>query len=66
MHCIIRTDSPATTPATKAAHQPAYLRAFKLPVPNAAIALKVAQSLAELSVSQQTRHANSRQHDAVT
>ncbi|KAJ7584333.1 hypothetical protein C8J56DRAFT_950702 [Mycena floridula] len=50
MHCIIRTDPPATTPATKAAHQPAYLRTFKVPVPKAAIAPKVAQSLAELGV----------------
>ncbi|KAJ7573033.1 hypothetical protein C8J56DRAFT_984823 [Mycena floridula] len=48
--CIIRTDPPATTPATKAAHQPAYLHTFKLPVPKAAIAPKVAQSLAELGV----------------
>ncbi|KAJ7572487.1 hypothetical protein C8J56DRAFT_989173, partial [Mycena floridula] len=50
IYCIIRTDPPATTPATKAAHQPAYLRTFKLPVPKAAIAPKVAQSLAELGV----------------
>ncbi|KAJ7180276.1 hypothetical protein C8R43DRAFT_870600 [Mycena crocata] len=50
-HCITRTDIAPATPATKAAHQPAYLRSFKLPFPKAAIALKVTQALAELGVS---------------
>lgn len=36
---------------TKAAHQPAYLRSFKLPVPKAAIAPKVTGALAELGIS---------------
>ncbi|KAJ7574757.1 hypothetical protein C8J56DRAFT_1124933 [Mycena floridula] len=45
-----RTDPPTTTPVTKAAHQPAYLCTFKLPVPKAAIAPKFAQSLAELGI----------------
>lgn len=51
LNCIIRTDLPPTTPVTKAAHQPAYLRSFKLPVPKAAIAPKITQALAELGVS---------------
>ncbi|TFK43717.1 hypothetical protein BDQ12DRAFT_675442 [Crucibulum laeve] len=50
-HCIIRTDPPLTSSATKAAHQPAYLRSFKLPVPKAAIAPKITQALAELGIS---------------
>ncbi|KXN89596.1 SWR1-complex protein 4 [Leucoagaricus sp. SymC.cos] len=50
-NCIIRTELPNTTSATKAAHQPAYLRSFKLPVPKAAIAPKVTQALAELGIS---------------
>jgi hypothetical protein len=50
-NCITRTELPNTTSATKAAHQPAYLRSFKLPVPKAAIAPKVTQALAELGVS---------------
>lgn len=36
---------------TKAAHQPAFLRSFKLPVPKAAIAPKVTAALAELGIS---------------
>ncbi|KAF8897712.1 hypothetical protein BD779DRAFT_1492188 [Infundibulicybe gibba] len=51
VNCIIRTDLPTTTIATKAAHQPAYLRSFKLPVPKAAIAPKITQALAELGIS---------------
>ncbi|KAF7355467.1 SWR1-complex protein 4 [Mycena sanguinolenta] len=51
-HCITRTEPPAAaTSATKAAHQPAYLRSFKLPFPKAAQAQKVTQALAELGVS---------------
>jgi DNA methyltransferase 1-associated protein 1 len=50
-NCIIRTDPPTTVPITKAAHQPAYLRSFKLPVPKAAIAPKVTAALAELGIS---------------
>jgi len=41
---------PATT-ATKAAHQPVYLRSFKLPVPKAAISQKISQALSELGVT---------------
>ncbi|KAL9712892.1 swr complex subunit [Leucoagaricus gongylophorus] len=50
-NCIIRTELPNNTSATKAAHQPAFLRSFKLPVPKAAIAPKVTQALAELGIS---------------
>jgi DNA methyltransferase 1-associated protein 1 len=50
-NCIIRTDPPSTTPVTKAAHQPAYLRSSKLPSPKAAIAPKVTAALAELGIS---------------
>ncbi|KAF8812255.1 hypothetical protein BYT27DRAFT_7087203 [Phlegmacium glaucopus] len=50
-HCIIRTDVPTTATATKAAHQPAYLRSFKLPTPKAAIAPKVTLALSELGIS---------------
>ncbi|KAJ7765063.1 hypothetical protein DFH07DRAFT_867200 [Mycena maculata] len=51
-HCITRTElTPLTSAATKAAHQPAYLRSFKLPFPKASVAPKVTQALAELGVS---------------
>ncbi|KAH9482579.1 SWR1-complex protein 4 [Psilocybe cubensis] len=50
-HCIIRTEPPTSGVATKAAHQPAYLRSFKLPTPKAAIAPKITQALAELGIS---------------
>ena len=50
-HCIVRTDVPTSTTATKAAHQPAYLRSFKLPTPKAAIAPKVTLALSELGIS---------------
>lgn len=50
-HCIVRTDVPSTTTTTKAAHQPAYLRSFKLPTPKAAIAPKVTLALSELGIS---------------
>ncbi|CAA7260037.1 unnamed protein product [Cyclocybe aegerita] len=50
-HCIIRTETLSAAIATKAAHQPAYLRSFKLPAPKAAIAPKVTQALAELGIS---------------
>ncbi|KAF4619755.1 hypothetical protein D9613_005251 [Agrocybe pediades] len=49
--CIIRVEVPSSGVATKAAHQPAYLRSFKLPTPKAAIAPKVTQALAELGIS---------------
>lgn len=42
---------PSSGIATKAAHQPAYLRSFKLPTPKAAIAPKITQALAELGIS---------------
>ncbi|KAF9481813.1 hypothetical protein BDN70DRAFT_875754 [Pholiota conissans] len=50
-HCIIRTETPSTGAATKAAHQPAYLRSYKLPSPKPAIAPKITQALAELGIS---------------
>lgn len=50
-HCIVRTDVPTAATATKAAHQPAYLRSFKLPTPKAAIAPKVTLALSELGIS---------------
>ncbi|KAF5363422.1 hypothetical protein D9756_000389 [Leucocoprinus leucothites] len=50
-NCIIRTELPNTTSATKAAHQPAFLRSFKMPTPKAAIAPKVTQALTELGIS---------------
>ena len=49
-HCIVRTDVPTTT-AMKVAHQPAYLRSFKLPTPKAGIAPKVTLALSELGIS---------------
>ncbi|KAJ7094600.1 hypothetical protein B0H15DRAFT_129797 [Mycena belliarum] len=50
-HCITRTDLAPQSATTKAAHQPAYLRSFKLPFPKSSIAPKVTQALAELGVS---------------
>ncbi|KAJ3576182.1 hypothetical protein NP233_g606 [Leucocoprinus birnbaumii] len=50
-NCIIRTELSNTTSATKAAHQPAFMRSFKLPMPKAAIAPKVTQALQELGIS---------------
>lgn len=50
-NCIIRTDPPTTVPVTKAAHTPAHLRSYKLPVPKAAVAPKITAALAELGVS---------------
>ncbi|KAI9447885.1 hypothetical protein H4582DRAFT_2107334 [Lactarius indigo] len=52
MHCIQRTDgaTPAGT-TTKATHQAAYLRSFRLAYPKAAVAAKVTQIASELSVS---------------
>ena len=50
-HCIVRTDVPTSATVTKAAHQPAYLRSFKLPTPKAAIAPKVTLALSELGIS---------------
>ena len=40
-----------TATATKAAHQPVYLRSYKLPAPKSANAHKIAQVLGELGVS---------------
>src|SRR5262249_55377887 len=52
LQCISRVEPPpATTPATKAAHQPVFLRSFKIPTPKASVAPKVAQALAELGIS---------------
>ncbi|KAF9534718.1 hypothetical protein CPB83DRAFT_842813 [Crepidotus variabilis] len=50
-NCIIRTEAPPTAIATKAAHQPAFLRSFKIPAPKAALAPKINQALAELGIS---------------
>jgi len=50
-NCIIRTDVPASALATKAAHQPAYPRSFKIPAPKAALTPKINQALAELGIS---------------
>lgn len=47
----MRTETPSTGAATKAAHQPAYLRSYKLPTPKPAIAPKITQALAELGIS---------------
>ncbi|KAK1231813.1 swr complex subunit [Marasmius sp. AFHP31] len=49
-HCIIRNEPSSTTPATKAAHTPSYMRSYKLPVPKAAIAPRVTQTLGELGI----------------
>lgn len=53
LHCIHRTEVPqlTTATATKAAHQPVYLRSYKLPAPKSANAHKIAQVLGELGVS---------------
>ncbi|KAG6378754.1 hypothetical protein JVT61DRAFT_13027 [Boletus reticuloceps] len=51
-HCIVRVDPPAgSSNTTKVTHVPAHLRSFKLPVPKATIAPKVAQALAELGIT---------------
>ncbi|KAG5648906.1 hypothetical protein DXG03_000255 [Asterophora parasitica] len=50
-NCIVRTDPPTTVPVTKAAHQPAHLRSYKLPVPKAAVQPKITAALAELGIS---------------
>lgn len=51
-HCIYRTDVVQTVaPATKAAHQPVYLRTSRLPAPKANIAPKITQVLAELGIT---------------
>ncbi|KAL6309729.1 hypothetical protein BKA93DRAFT_723410 [Sparassis latifolia] len=52
LHCIHRTEVPPTNgPSTKAAHQPVYLRSYKLPAPKITAAPKVAQVFAELGIS---------------
>ncbi|KAG7449019.1 uncharacterized protein BT62DRAFT_888547 [Guyanagaster necrorhizus] len=51
LHCITHIDLPVTTPATKAAHQPSFLRTYKLPVPKAAVVPKISQTLAEINIS---------------
>ncbi|KAI0690396.1 hypothetical protein BC835DRAFT_1364881 [Cytidiella melzeri] len=52
LHCIHRTEVPQTTATTtKAAHQPVYLRSYKLPTPKSATAPKIAQIMGELGVS---------------
>ena len=52
MHCIYRTEVPQTsTTTTKAAHQPVYLRSYKLPTPKSATGPRIAQIMGELGVS---------------
>ncbi|KAI0089333.1 hypothetical protein BDY19DRAFT_945299 [Irpex rosettiformis] len=52
LHCIHRTEVPqTTTTATKAAHQPVYLRSYKLPTPKSATGPRIAQIMGELGVS---------------
>ncbi|PCH40988.1 hypothetical protein WOLCODRAFT_137117 [Wolfiporia cocos MD-104 SS10] len=52
LHCIHRSEvPPAAAPTTKAAHQPVYLRSYKLPTPKVASTAKVAQALGELGIS---------------
>jgi DNA methyltransferase 1-associated protein 1 len=52
LHCIQRTDGPMPTgTTTKATHQAAYLRSFRLPYPKAAVAAKVSQIATELGIS---------------
>ncbi|KZT05541.1 uncharacterized protein LAESUDRAFT_726808 [Laetiporus sulphureus 93-53] len=52
LHCIHRTDiPPANAPPTKTAHQPVYLRSYKLPQPKLTSVAKVAQALGELGIS---------------
>jgi hypothetical protein len=51
INCIIRTDPPPATTATKAAHQPVYLRSFRIPVPKPTMAPKVTQALSELGIA---------------
>ncbi|KAJ2931670.1 hypothetical protein H1R20_g5401, partial [Candolleomyces eurysporus] len=51
-HCIIRTELPSSTSATKAAHQPAYIRSSKIPyLKNNSMQSKVLQSFAEMGLS---------------
>ncbi|RDB22659.1 SWR1-complex protein 4 [Hypsizygus marmoreus] len=50
-NCIVRTEPPSTVPITKAAHQPAHLRSYKLPVPKAATSQKIGQALTELGIN---------------
>jgi DNA methyltransferase 1-associated protein 1 len=50
-HYIIRTEVPSSGIATKAAHQPAYLRTFKIPVMKTAVQQKVQDAVAELGLS---------------
>ncbi|KAG6854886.1 hypothetical protein C0991_012076 [Blastosporella zonata] len=50
-NCIIRTEPSSSVPVTKAAHQPAYLRSYKLPTPKSALAPKVTAALAELGIN---------------
>ncbi|TFK71791.1 hypothetical protein BDN72DRAFT_409014 [Pluteus cervinus] len=51
LHCIVRSELPPPTSATKAAHPPAFLRSFKIPYPKTAIAPKVVQTLSEIGIS---------------
>ncbi|KAI0053746.1 hypothetical protein FA95DRAFT_484388 [Auriscalpium vulgare] len=52
LHLISRTDPPpASASTTKASHQAATLRSFKIAYPKSAVAAKVTQVVAELGVS---------------
>lgn len=52
MHCIHRFDNMSAPGAssTKSAHQPAFLRSYKLPTVRAAVQPRVAQALSELGL----------------
>ncbi|KAL0949355.1 hypothetical protein HGRIS_009424 [Hohenbuehelia grisea] len=50
-HCITRTEQTGSGSTTKAAHQPAFLRSFKIPFPKAALAPRINQGLTELGIN---------------
>lgn len=51
IHCIHRTDVPANSATTtKAAHQPVYLRSYKIPAARSTHQQRVAQVLSELGL----------------
>lgn len=51
LHCIVRTDVPASSTSNKAAHTPVYLRTYKVPTPKSALAPKIASLMAELQIN---------------
>ena len=51
LHCIIRTDTGnGSAAATKAAHQPVFLRSYKIPSPKSSHYQRVAQVLTEMGL----------------